>query len=165
LDELYTLCGKAEMREPLDFMYLEKNVAKLENLLKHHLIYNIYGNEDKKGIHDTFLLHNSKNKINSIQILLFNTKINLMGQNYTSEKKLCFVSGLSGPKWHCIVEHFTDYMKWWGSIGIYSEQSIESFHQIIMRYEKALTSLSGTDKMTTLVQRVTNGTIFLDEEW
>ena len=63
------------------------------------------------------------------------------------------------------MEHFTDYMKWWGSIGIYSEQSIESFHQIIMRYEKALTSLSGTDKMTTLVQRVTNGTIFLDEEW
>ena len=86
MDELYTLCGKAEMREPLDFMYLEKNVAKLENLLKHHLIYNIYGDEDKKGIHDTFLLHNSKNKINSIQILLFNTKINLMGQNDTSEK-------------------------------------------------------------------------------
>jgi hypothetical protein len=56
-------------------------------------------------------------------------------------------------------------MKWWGSIGMYSEQSIESFHQIIYRYEKALTSLTGTEKMTTLVQRVTNGTIFVDEEW
>jgi hypothetical protein len=56
-------------------------------------------------------------------------------------------------------------MKWFGTLGFYSEQSIESFHQIINRYEAALSSLDGIDKMKTLATRITNGTLFLGEEW
>ena len=44
------------MRQPLDFIDLEKNVEKLENVLKHHLIYNIHGHVDKKGKRSTKLL-------------------------------------------------------------------------------------------------------------
>lgn len=49
LDELYTLCGRAEMRQPIDFAELERNVADMEDVLKHHLIYNIHGFKDTKG--------------------------------------------------------------------------------------------------------------------
>jgi len=51
MDELYTLCGRAEMRGPLDFIDLERNVTELEKVLKHNLIYNIHGHVDTKGTH------------------------------------------------------------------------------------------------------------------
>ena len=43
---------------------------------------------------------------------------------------------------------------------MYSEQSIESFHQLLNRYDNALSALEGTQKMDTLIQRVTNRTLF-----
>ena len=50
MDELHTICGRAEIREPIQFEELERNVAELEISLKTKLIKNINGDVDTKGI-------------------------------------------------------------------------------------------------------------------
>ena len=49
MDEIYILCGRAEMRTPLDFRALEKNIERLEELLVNELMENINGFEDTTG--------------------------------------------------------------------------------------------------------------------
>ena len=49
MDEIYTLCGHAEIRTPLDYRALEKNVSLLEELLHNELMENINGFEDTTG--------------------------------------------------------------------------------------------------------------------
>ena len=48
------------MRQPLDFIDLERNVTKLEKVLKNNLIYNIHGHRDTKGIQSTFEIRTYK---------------------------------------------------------------------------------------------------------
>ena len=59
-----------------------------------------------------------------------------------------------------MLTHFSDYIKFWGSIGMYNEQSIESFHQLIIRYDNALVELKEDDRMATLIQRLANKSLF-----
>jgi len=48
-DEIWSICGKAQVAEPIQFELLDKRLSDLENLMKKHLIYDINEEKDLKG--------------------------------------------------------------------------------------------------------------------
>lgn len=59
-----------------------------------------------------------------------------------------------GIKIH-IIQHAISFLRCWGcSAALYDEQSLESFHQICIKYLKLYTPLKGDHRLFTVVRRI-----------